>query len=444
MAIDANIILQGQTPNYVNALLGGFQAGSAIKNQPAVDEMFQEKLAMVKGQRKDQDVERERQIARMQLQDMALDAIKIRPLLESGDTLRANVLIAERIKKIQQRGGDPSDTMAFRDALNSGQLTPQQAIGELDSVLEGARQAGVLEGAGDTAGFREFQSKAAAAGLKPGTPEYQSAAMASLGVGSQSAGPEGKGVDAWAIRTLLSGDPSSPEYAAAYKHYGRPKTQYTQTDAGLIPVTSAPDMSAFRTPAGASAGQDFPGSSPPPPPPIPGGQPSPIPGTAKSPSVEQGNAAGFYARMVNSNKIIDDLEKKGYSPDVRDFVTAGGKWTSAATSEEGQMYRQAQENWVRANLRKESGAAIPEGEMEAEIKNYFPMPGDKPATIKQKAQNRRVVTDAMRMAAGPGAKAVDAQFTDKIASPKTQADYDALPSGAIFIDPDDGKQYRKP
>lgn len=147
MAIDANIILQGQTPNYVNALLGGFQAGSAIKNQPAVDEMFQEKLAMVKGQRKDQDVERERQIARMQLQDMALDAIKIRPLLESGDTLRANVLIAERIKKIQQRGGDPSDTMAFRDALNSGQITPQQAIGELDSVLEGARQAGVLEGA---------------------------------------------------------------------------------------------------------------------------------------------------------------------------------------------------------------------------------------------------------------------------------------------------------
>lgn len=158
MAIDANIILQGQTPNYVNALLGGFQAGSAIKNQPAVDEMFQEKLAMVKGQRKDQDIERDRQIARMQLKDMALDAIKIRPLLESGDTLRANVLIAERIKKIQQRGGDPSDTMAFRDALNSGQLTPQQAIGELDSVLEGARQAGVLEGA-SSASMRSYEPR---------------------------------------------------------------------------------------------------------------------------------------------------------------------------------------------------------------------------------------------------------------------------------------------
>lgn len=31
-----------------------------------------------------------------------------------------------------------------------------------------------------------------------------------------------------------------------------------------------------------------------------------------------------------------------------------------------------------------------------------------------------------------------------ITTPQSQADYDALPSGAIFIDPDDGKQYRKP
>lgn len=31
-----------------------------------------------------------------------------------------------------------------------------------------------------------------------------------------------------------------------------------------------------------------------------------------------------------------------------------------------------------------------------------------------------------------------------IATPQTQQDFDALPSGAIYIDPDDGKQYRKP
>ena len=39
------------------------------------------------------------------------------------------------------------------------------------------------------------------------------------------------------------------------------------------------------------------------------------------------------------------------------------------------------------------------------------------------------------------------KFTDEadnIPSPQTQEDFDALPSGSIYIDPDDGKQYRKP
>lgn len=36
------------------------------------------------------------------------------------------------------------------------------------------------------------------------------------------------------------------------------------------------------------------------------------------------------------------------------------------------------------------------------------------------------------------------QNPDGIASPQTDEDYNSLPSGAIFIDPDDGKKYRKP
>ena len=47
-----------------------------------------------------------------------------------------------------------------------------------------------------------------------------------------------------------------------------------------------------------------------------------------------------------------------------------------------------------------------------------------------------------------GVKGVlDMRFTPQnkgITTPQTQADYDALPSGAVYIDPDDGKQYRKP
>lgn len=93
------------------------------------------------------------------IRDLATDAIKIKPLLESGDLTRANTMIAERIQKIMQRGGDPADTVAFRDALNSKQITPQQAAAELGLEIEAAKQAGVLgRGMHTPAGQQQFNS----------------------------------------------------------------------------------------------------------------------------------------------------------------------------------------------------------------------------------------------------------------------------------------------
>lgn len=115
------------------------------------------------------------------------------------------------------------------------------------------------------------------------------------------------------------------------------------------------------------------------------------------------NASGFYERMVAANAEMDRLLKSGYDPtDRRDFYTAGGELLNPLASSEGQQYRQAQENWVRANLRKESGAAIGVAEMDQERKNYFPIPGDSREVIAQKARNRQVTERAMRQAAGGG------------------------------------------
>jgi hypothetical protein len=58
-------------------------------------------------------------------------------------------------------------------------------------------------------------------------------------------------------------------------------------------------------------------------------------------------------------------------------------------------------NWVRANLRAESGAVIGEKEMDDEIIKYFPQVDDKPATIRQKAEARRASELAMQVRAGP-------------------------------------------
>jgi hypothetical protein len=110
--------------------------------------------------------------------------------------------------------------------------------------------------------------------------------------------------------------------------------------------------------------------------------------------------------MVSSSAIIEQLEPSGGLP--TEFTSlaggvpfVGGYLQRKAMTPEQQKYKQAADNWIRANLRKESGAAIPPEEMALEYETYFPMPGDDPATIAQKAEARKVTTRAMIQNAGP-------------------------------------------
>lgn len=122
----------------------------------------------------------------------------------------------------------------------------------------------------------------------------------------------------------------------------------------------------------------------------------------------QGNATAFATRMKDASKIVSSMEDKGVSGSDLRTKAAGSEWTNFMASSDGQQYRQAQENWVTANLRKESGAAIPKDEMEKDIAKWFPKIGDGPAVKKQKADARRVAEEAMLVQAGPGAKQVNA------------------------------------
>ena len=132
------------------------------------------------------------------------------------------------------------------------------------------------------------------------------------------------------------------------------------------------------------------------------------------PTEAEQKAAGFSQRMELSNQLINDLENKliaqGQDPNIM-LPTAtsqaiggipfvGDYARTKFTSTEQQQYRQAQENWVRANLRKESGAVIGADEMNAEIKTYFPQPGELPEVVAQKNIARQVTQEAMKTAAG--------------------------------------------
>lgn len=111
---------------------------------------------------------------------------------------------------------------------------------------------------------------------------------------------------------------------------------------------------------------------------------------AKPPTEGERGAAGYLGRMRAAEGLLGEITKGGYTPTVRDHMTAGrGVLQNWAATEDGQKWRQAQEDWVRAKLRKESGAAIPTEEMDREITMYFPQPGDGPGVIAQKAESRK-------------------------------------------------------
>lgn len=118
----------------------------------------------------------------------------------------------------------------------------------------------------------------------------------------------------------------------------------------------------------------------------------------KDPTGEQNKAAGFYDRMESATQIIDRLEAGGYDPSS---TSARGLGQVNVTADaQDQMYNQAARNWISANLRKESGAVIGVEEMEQEYVKYFPVLGDTPEVIRQKAEERAVVTRGMKRSAG--------------------------------------------
>jgi hypothetical protein len=119
------------------------------------------------------------------------------------------------------------------------------------------------------------------------------------------------------------------------------------------------------------------------------------------------NAGGYAARMVEASKLLDQFEGKGrgtYKTEALGGVPLVGRsLQTSAMSADQQQYRQAQEDWVRAKLRKESGASIGKDEMDKEVLAYFPEPGDRPENIAQKKQARDVANRAMVQSAGRGA-----------------------------------------
>jgi hypothetical protein len=147
---------------------------------------------------------------------------------------------------------------------------------------------------------------------------------------------------------------------------------------------------------------------------------------------DQAKSAGFALRMNQAKDlfkqpVIDPMTQQplvvdgkpvtlesafgapGRYQSIMRSIPSAGLTTGIANITESsgrQQYRQAQENWVTANLRAESGAVIGTDEMEKEIKKYFPQVDDKPAVIKQKMDARKSAELSMEVRGGPALKTI--------------------------------------
>lgn len=109
----------------------------------------------------------------------------------------------------------------------------------------------------------------------------------------------------------------------------------------------------------------------------------------------QGKSVTFGTRAAEAHNILNSLEGT-YSTISANYLP------SFVNSEEGQKAKQAQDNFVNAVLRQESGAAINSSEFSNAKKQYFPQPGDSEAVLAQKRQNRETVIKGFARQAGPG------------------------------------------
>ena len=114
-------------------------------------------------------------------------------------------------------------------------------------------------------------------------------------------------------------------------------------------------------------------------------------------------SAGYLHRMRESEKLLTELE--GDEPNLAQKAVGGipmvGKTLQPyVMGPNTERVLQAQRDWVRAKLRKESGAVIADEEMAEEIRTYFPQPGEGQQVKDQKRAARKAAERQLEIGSG--------------------------------------------
>lgn len=124
-----------------------------------------------------------------------------------------------------------------------------------------------------------------------------------------------------------------------------------------------------------------------------------------TPNEEQSKNAAYADRMVADIPILNDPKTIAATSSFWQKQKAGIPLIgNALTSSDYQTGRQAQEDFINAILRRESGAAVSNSEFDKYGKQYFPQYGDKEDVIAQKAANRERTLSGVQRSAGASYK----------------------------------------
>lgn len=147
---------------------------------------------------------------------------------------------------------------------------------------------------------------------------------------------------------------------------------------------------------------------------------------------DQGKAAGFTDRMLQSEGVLSGVAPEGGVGPVAGVADQGTNWlerdlhqapfglSNKLLSSRQQQFNQAKADFINAQLRRESGAAIGKDEYKNADTQYFPQPGDGPEVIAQKAANRKASIEAMGREGGGSYKPKLAYRPDGVLAPYGQ------------------------
>ena len=258
--------------------------------------------------------------------------------------------------------------------------------------------------------------------------------VAEAGAAEEPQGPfKGTGMDAQALNILLTGDPATAEYRAAFHHYGQPKYAFDPVSRQQTVVRQ--DMTAFKKPTfGAMATPAGEGAAP------AGMGP---PGGVDVAAMDQG-APRLNELQAKKASTADTTRA---SLEVLKSLGADGRTlfeqlsnpidtlnpTSWGKSGDFERAEQAFEVLAQVNLRDETGAAMPAEEVANMMKRYRPRWGEEPETTAQKMAGLEALLERAIVTSGEGYEYMQQQRAAAPAPLPEQAAPPVVPSVAALI-----------